>query len=30
MQTNWKSGIDRCDAVDACLQILILIFLNLR
>jgi len=30
MQTNWKSGIDRCDVVDACLQVLILIFLNPR
>jgi hypothetical protein len=30
MQTNWKSGIDRRNVGDACLQVLILVFLNPR
>jgi len=30
MRTNWKSGIDPRNALDACLQVVILIFLNPR
>jgi len=30
MRTNWKSGIDLRAVLDACLQVVILIFLNPR
>jgi hypothetical protein len=30
IRTNWKSGIDPRNALDACLQVVIPIFLNSR